>query len=77
MRSGGRLTVYDADSGFRDVGGSINGYINIGKRWSLNPYASYEYIFDDYADTPIIKNHGSRHQLRAGFHIMREFTFGG
>lgn len=75
--SDGILSVYNADAGFRDVGASINGYINILDRWSLNPYATYTYIFDDYANTPIIKNFGDRNQFRVGFHIMREFTFSG
>ncbi len=75
-RSGGRLPVYQVDSGFQDVGGSVNTYINIGDRWSLNPYATYRYIFRDYAETPIIAEYGSRHQFTVGFHIMREFTFG-
>lgn len=75
--SNGRLSVYEADSGFRNVGASVNGYINVGKRWSLNPYASWDYIFDDYAETPIIRDFGDRNQYRVGFHIMREFTFGG
>ncbi|WP_165793677.1 MipA/OmpV family protein [Hyphococcus luteus] len=75
-RSGGRLPVYEVDSGFRDVGGSVNAYINIGDRWSLNPYATYQYIFRDYARTPIIADYGSRHQFAFGFHLMREFTFG-
>ena len=77
LRSGGVLSVYDADAGFRNVGGSVNAYINIGDRWSLNPYATYDYIFDDYAETPIIRDFGDRNQFRVGFHIMREFTFGG
>lgn len=77
MRSGGALAVYDANSGFQNVGASVNGYINIGDRWSLNPYASYDIIFDDFANTPIIADFGQRNQFRVGFHIMREFTFGG
>ncbi len=75
-RSRGVLDVYDADAGFQDIGGSVNLYINIGDRWSLNPYATYDYIFDDYAQTPIIREFGDRNQFRVGFHIMREFTFG-
>lgn len=74
MRSG--LPVYDADDGFRNVGGSVNAYINIGKHWSLNPYASYYYIFDDFAATPIIDRFGERDQFRVGFHILKEFSFG-
>lgn len=76
-RTNGRLAPYNTDAGFRDVGGSVNAYINIRDRWSLNPYARYNYIFDDYAETPIIKDFGDRHQFAVGFHIMREFTFGG
>jgi outer membrane protein len=68
------LPVYDAERGMRDIGGSFNGYINVGKRWSINPYVSYRYIFDEYAMTPIIALHGSRHQYVAGLHLMREFN---
>jgi outer membrane scaffolding protein for murein synthesis (MipA/OmpV family) len=74
LRSG--LPTFDADAGFRDMGGSFNAYINILDRWSLNPYVSYRYIFDNFADTPIISDFGERAQLSVGFHVMREFTFG-
>ncbi len=67
------LPVYDAGRGLRDVGGSFNAYINIGKRWSLNPYVSYRYIFDEYAATPIIETFGDQNQYIAGFHLMRQF----
>lgn len=70
------LPVYDAGAGFRDVGGSLNAYINVGKQWSLNPYVSYSYIFDSFNDTPIIAQFGDRNQFRAGFHLLREFSFG-
>lgn len=76
LASGGTLAVYDANQGIRNVGASLNGYINIRDRWSLNPYASYDYVFDGIAQTPIIENFGSRRQFRVGFHLMREFTFG-
>lgn len=65
---------YDAERGLRDVGGSLNAYINIGKRWSLNPYVSYRYIFSEYADTPFIRINGDQNQYVAGFHLMREFN---
>ena len=68
------LPLYDAPRGMRDIGGSFNAYINIGKRWSLNPYVTYSYIFDDFAQTPIIAQYGDRNQYRAGFHLMREFN---
>lgn len=74
--SGGILSVYDAEPGVLNVGASVNGYINIRDRWSLNPYASYDYVLDDFAATPIIDQFGSRRQFRVGFHLMREFTFG-
>ncbi len=74
-RSGGRLGVFDADAGFRDFGGSVTAYINVGDRWSLNPYASYSYIYGDIARTPIIREFGDRNQFTVGFHLMREFQF--
>ncbi|NWG91905.1 MAG: MipA/OmpV family protein [Parvularculaceae bacterium] len=69
------LPVYDAGRGIRDVGGSLNAYINIMKRWSLNPYVSYRYILPEFANTPIIETYGDQNQYIAGFHIMREFNF--
>jgi MipA family protein len=69
------LNEFDADRGLRDVGGSFNAYVNIGKRWSLNPYVSYRYIFDGIADTPIIDDFGDRNQYTVGFHLMRQFEF--
>lgn len=69
------LPMYDAGAGFRDVGGSVNGYINLGKKWSLNPYVRYRRIFRGISDTPIIDQFGSRDQYIVGFHIMREFKF--
>ncbi len=75
-RSMGLLQPYEADAGFESVGGSVTAYINIADRWSLNPYAEYRYIFDGFADTPIINQFGERNQIVIGFHLMREFTFG-
>ena len=68
------LPVYDAGRGVRDIGGSFNAYINVGKRWSLNPYVSYRYIFPEFADTPFIRLYGDQNQYVAGFHLMREFS---
>lgn len=73
--SGGVLPEFDADAGFRDVGGTVTAYINIRDRWSLNPYITYTYIMDDIAATPIISQFGDRDQFQIGFHLMREFQF--
>lgn len=75
VRSNGVLPVFDADAGFRDFGGNVTAYINVRDRWSLNPYASYQVILGDIADTPIIDQFGDKHQFRVGFHLMREFRF--
>lgn len=69
------LPTFDADSGFRDVGGSVNAYVNLGKRWSLNPYVGYRRVKHDIAQAPIISILGDRNQFSAGFHLMREFQF--
>lgn len=74
LRSG--LPTYNADAGFRDIGGSFNAYINVRRNWSLNPYVSWRYIFDGINDTPIISQYGDRNQFTAGFHLLREFQFG-
>lgn len=72
-RSG--LPVFDSSAGFRDIGGSFNGYINIHKHWSINPYFSYRHIFNNIATTPIISQYGTSEQWEAGFHLLREFQF--
>ncbi|MEM9705392.1 MAG: MipA/OmpV family protein [Pseudomonadota bacterium] len=69
------LPTFEAERGFRDFGGSVNGYINIAKRWSLNPYVSYRYLVGDVADSPLVAIEGDRNQVIAGFHLMREFQF--
>jgi len=69
------LPVYDADAGFRDVGGILTAYINVRERWSVNPYVRYRRIFPGIADTPIIDQFGDRNQFVVGFHLMREFKF--
>ena len=68
------LSAYDASSGFRNIGGSLNGYINLGQSWSVNPYVTYDLVIGGIADTPIIADLGSRNQFRAGFHIIRQFS---
>ncbi|VAV91855.1 hypothetical protein MNBD_ALPHA05-1295 [hydrothermal vent metagenome] len=74
-RSGGRLPVYDANAGFRDLGVSVTGYVNIGDRWSFNPYATYSYVYGEIAQTPIIAQYGNRDQFTFGVHLMRQFNF--
>ncbi len=74
-RSGGRLPVFDADAGFRDLGVSVTGYVNIGDRWSVNPYATYSYVYGEIAKTPIISQFGDRDQFSVGIHLMRQFDF--
>ena len=69
------LPQFEAGRGFRDVGASLNGYFNVRKRWSLNPYVSYRYALGDVAASPIVSQEGDRNQFRAGFHLMREFEF--
>lgn len=69
------LPQFEAGRGFRDFGGSFNAFINIGRRWSLNPYISYRYIVDNIADTPIISEFGDRNQYVVGFHVQRELSF--
>lgn len=67
------LNEFDARSGFRNIGGSLNGYVNLGRKWSVNPYVTYDLVIGNVADTPIIADLGSRNQFRAGFHIIRQF----
>lgn len=67
------LQEFDARSGFRNIGGSLNGYVNLGTRWSLNPYVSYDRVIGNIRETPIIADFGSPNQFRFGFHLIRQF----
>ncbi|MEM8772686.1 MAG: MipA/OmpV family protein [Pseudomonadota bacterium] len=71
----GALPVFDAGRGFQSFGGSATAYINIAKRWSLNPYVQYDRLLGDFAESPIVSQFGDRNQVQVGFHIQREFTF--
>ncbi len=67
------LSQFQSRSGFRNIGGSLNGYLNLGQRWSLNPYIQYDRIIGNFRNTPIIADFGSPDQVRVGFHIIRQF----
>ncbi len=67
------LSQFNARSGFRNIGGSINGYLNLGNRWSINPYFQYDYVIGNIVNSPLIAEIGSRSQARAGFHVIRQF----
>lgn len=67
--------AFHAESGFRDLGGSLNGFIRLGERWALHPYAFYSYVLPSAADSPIVSQTGSRHQYTVGLHFMRELRW--
>lgn len=66
-RSG--LAAYRPDGGFRDVGVGANLGYQIGRRWGLFGRIGYSYLLNEAADSPVVKDEGSRHRLVGGVGI--------
>ena len=70
-----QFPVFQAESGFRDIGGALNGWVRLGDHWALHPYAYYSRILPAAADSPVVAVTGSRDQYIIGLHFMRELRF--
>ncbi|MGB3739786.1 MAG: MipA/OmpV family protein [Pontixanthobacter sp.] len=68
------LPAFDADGGVQAVGGTV-GYIQqFSPRWGIYSYAKYDRLVGDAADSPVVRQFGSRDQLSGG--IALTYTFG-
>lgn len=70
-RSG--LREYNPAAGFKDVGLETVGIYRLNDAWFLRGVASYELLIGDAANSPLIRERGSRHQLQASITINRVF----
>lgn len=63
------LAVFDADSGFKDVG--VTGLLNfkVTEKWSATALGSYSRLIGDAASSPVVAVAGSRDQFTAGVAI--------
>ncbi|MFV3128261.1 MipA/OmpV family protein [Niveispirillum sp. KHB5.9] len=70
-RSG--LTAYRPGSGLRDIGAGVTVGYQFNQNWGVMGRLSYDYLVGDAADSPIVKDEGSRHQGLAGLAISYRF----
>lgn len=70
-RSG--LDMYDADSGFKDVGCNIGVVYNCTDHWSTRISGGFKRLIGDAEDSPIVDDLGDKNQLLLG--VMAVYTF--
>lgn len=66
------LAPYRPGSGIHAYGAQANAHVFLGPRLGLNPYARYDRLVGDAADSPIVRQ-GSRNQYEAGMALTYRF----
>lgn len=69
------LPAFDPGGGVQAVGVTAGYQRQLGDRWGVAAYARYDRLVGDAADSPIVRNFGSRDQPSVG--IALSYTFGG
>lgn len=69
------LPVFDPDGGVQAVGASAGLIYQFTERWGVYSYARYDRLVGDAADSPIVRQLGSRDQFSGG--LALSYTFGG
>lgn len=69
------LPAYSADAGLQSAGVTAGFLRQLSPRWGLYSYAKYDRLLGDAADSPIVRQYGSRDQLSGG--LAFTYTFGG
>jgi outer membrane protein len=68
------LPAFAADGGIQAVGATAGFIAQITPRWGIYSYAKYDRLVGDPADSPIVRQHGSRDQFSGGLALT--YTFG-
>jgi outer membrane protein len=71
------LATLDPNGGVYAVGGVANLTRRLGRNWGLQAYAGYDRLVGDAANSPIVRNFGSRDQFSGGAGLWLEFGIGG
>lgn len=58
------LAVFDADSGFKDVGVQLGASYEIAENWLISGQVGYQRLLNDAADSPLVDDNGSPDQVR-------------
>lgn len=68
------LAAYDPDGGIQAYGVTASFLTQFSERWGLTTYAKYDRLTGDAADSPIVRELGSRDQFSGG--LALSYTFG-
>lgn len=68
------LPPYSADGGVQSAGAILGFLRQLSSRWGIYSYAKYDRLIGDAADSPIVRQYGSRDQLSGGLALT--YTFG-
>jgi outer membrane protein len=70
------LPAYDAGSGFHAVGAVAGLKYMLDRNWGIYGYAGYDRLIGGAADSPIVRNFGSRDQYSGGLGLFYSFSVG-
>ncbi|MXP40553.1 hypothetical protein GRI75_02685 [Altererythrobacter soli] len=68
------LAAYDPGGGVQAYGATASFLKALSPRWGVQTYAKYDRLVGDAADSPIVRQHGSRDQFSGGLALA--YTFG-
>ena len=68
------LPAYDPDGGIQAYGAAASFEFQLSPRWGVQTYAKYDRLVGDAADSPLVRQLGSRDQLSGGLGLT--YTFG-
>lgn len=69
------LSAYDPGGGVQSVGVTAGYHRMLGRNWGIAVYGRYDRLVGDAADSPVVRQLGSRSQPSGG--IALSYTFGG
>ena len=68
------LPAYDPEGGIQAYGATASFLTQFTPRWGIMTYAKYDRLVGDAADSPVVREHGSRDQFSGGLGLT--YTFG-
>jgi outer membrane scaffolding protein for murein synthesis (MipA/OmpV family) len=68
------LPAYDPGGGIQAYGVTASFLTQLSDRWGISTYAKYDRLVGDAADSPLVREYGSRDQLSGG--LALSYTFG-
>jgi len=69
------LALYRPGGGVQSVGGTAGLTYQFSRRWGVMTYGRYDRLLSDAADSPVVRQLGSRNQFSGGLGLT--YTFGG